>query len=160
MRTTPPKPSGAEIRPFWRVRRTAAFLTTLDTILSIPGCWLRRWMGRAQGGEARRSARRQGRPAAKPHSRLPPSGIHLSTHGGPNAPPRRAVAACRCPEPTACSLYPAIQGCSTRSTRSCGSRRTRSRSVFRRPSSSSRAGCGILNQFMQTCNSKLFLALR
>ena len=77
----------------------------------------------------------------------PPLSILASGHGGPNSPRRRAVAACRCPEPTACSRYPAIQGCSTRSTRSCGSRRTTSRAVCRRLSSSSRAGHGILNCF-------------
>ena len=86
--------------------------------------------------------------------------VRASTHGGHNSPRRRALAACRCPEPTACSRYPAIQGCWTRSTRSCGSRRTTSRAVCRRPSSSSRAGYGILIHFTQTCNSKLILALR
>ena len=64
------------------------------------------------------------------------------------APPhRRAVAASRCRKPTACSRYPAIQGCSTRSTPSCRFRRTLSRAVRLGPSSSSRAGHGILNYF-------------
>ena len=73
---------------------------------------------------------------------------------------RRAVAASRCRKPTACSRYPAIRGCSTRLTPSCRFRRTLSRAVRLGPSSSSRAGCGILNYLTQTCNSKLFLALR
>ena len=73
---------------------------------------------------------------------------------------RRAVAASRCRKPTACSRYPAIRGCSTRLTPSCRFRRTLSRAVRLGPSSSSRAGCGILNYLTRTCNSKLFLALR
>ena len=93
-------------------------------------------------------------------SRLPPLSFHLSTHGGQIAGRHGAVAASGCRNPTACSRYPAIRGRSTRSTRSCRFRRTFSRAVRAEPSSSWRAGRGILNYLTQTCNSKLILALQ
>ena len=86
--------------------------------------------------------------------------FHVSTHGGQIAGRHGAVAASGCRNPTACSRYPAIRGRSTRSTRSCWFRRTFSRAVRLGPSSSWRAGRGILNYLTQSCNSKLFLALR
>ena len=86
--------------------------------------------------------------------------FHLSTHGGQIAGRHGAVAASGCRKPTACSRYPAIWGCSTRSTRSCRFRRTFCRAVRLEPSSSWRAGRGILNYLTQTCNSNLILALR
>ena len=48
--------------------------------------------------------------------RTPPLSILARTHGGHNSPRRRALAACRCPDPTVFSRNLAIQGCSTRST--------------------------------------------
>ena len=94
------------------------------------------------------------------HSRLPPLNFHVSTHGGQIAGRHGAVAASGCRNPTACSRYPAIRGRSTRSTRSCWFRRTFSRAVRLGPSSSWRAGRGILNYLTQSCNSNLILALR
>ena len=86
--------------------------------------------------------------------------FHVSTHGGQIAGRHGAVAASRCRNPTACSRYPAIRGCSTRSTRSCGSSRTASRAVCRRLRAARERGTAFLNQFTQTCNSKLILAIR
>ena len=93
-------------------------------------------------------------------SRIPPLNFHLSTHGGQIAGRHGAVAASGCRNPTACSRYPAIRGCSTRSTRSCGSSRTASRAVCRRLRAARERGTAFLNQFTQTCNSKLILAIR
>ena len=96
----------------------------------------------------------------KTHSRIPPLNFVVSTHGGQIAGRHGAVAASRCRNPTACSRYPAIRGCSTRSTRSCGSSRTASRAVCRRLRAARERGTAFLNQFTQTCNSKLILAIR
>ena len=85
--------------------------------------------------------------------RISPLCFHLSTNGGQIGGRHGAVAASRC-------RYPAIRGCSTRSTRSCRFRRTFSRAVRVEPSSSSRAGRGILNYLTQRCNSSLILVLR
>ena len=95
-----------------------------------------------------------------PQCRISPLCFHLSTNGGQIGGRHGAVAASRCRNPTDCSRYPAIWGCSTRSTRSCRFRRTFCRAVRLEPSSSWRAGRGILNYLTQTCNSNLILALR
>ena len=102
------------------------------------------------GATSEEEATSEQRPTPPPHTHivarsLQENSIALLMSAAP--PHRRAVAASRCRKPTACSRYPAIQGCSTRSTPSCRFRRTLSRAVRLGPSSSSRAGHGILNYF-------------